>query len=130
MKNSVVGGIYAALDAARYAAQVNSPSKLFRRKIGWSISEGMAVGVEDKEGQVVNSILSITDSIQKAFNPDFTMDFPTASVPVDFAPTRFQYASPYGTIGNRADSPANAAGSTTVNIYSPVAVDAIQAARE
>lgn len=130
LANSVANAANMALEAARKAIQSNSPSKVFRKKIGWSISEGMAVGVEDKEGMVVNSILSITDSIQKAFNPDFAMDFPTASVPVDFAPTHFQYASPYGMAGNRADSPVKAAGNTTVNIYSPVAVDAIQAARE
>ena len=123
LKNSVVGGIYAALAAARAAAQVNSPSKLFRRKIGWSISEGMAVGVEDKEGQVVNSIHSITNSIQKAFNPSFTMDFPAASVPAGLVPG-------YSSAGDGTGSPAKAAGDTTVNIYSPVAVDPIQAARE
>lgn len=130
LANSVENAANMALAVARKAIQSNSPSKVFRKKIGWSISEGMAVGVEDKEGQVVNSILSITDSIQKAFDPDFAMDFPTASVPMDFTPTRFQYASPYGMAGNGADSPVKAAGSTTVNIYSPVAVDAIQAARE
>lgn len=119
LKNSVVGGIYAALSAAQTAAQINSPSKLFRRKIGWGISEGMAVGVTDKEGQVVNSILSITDSIQKAFNPSFDMGFPTTSIPSDFAPTRFQYAAPaqaYNPYGNGPDSPAKAAGDTIVNI--------------
>lgn len=133
LANSVAYAANLALAAAKTAIQSNSPSKVFRKKIGWSISEGMAVGVTDKEGQVVNSILSITDSIQKAFNPSFDMGFPTTSIPSDFAPTRFQYTAPaqaYNPYGNGPDSPAKAAGDTIVNIYSPVAVDPVQAARE
>lgn len=131
LKDSIVGGIQEGLNAAMSYAQINSPSKLFRRKIGWGISEGMAVGVEDKEGQVVKSIHSITDSIQKAFHPTFAMDFPSDNVPMNFAPARVSYnASAYSSALDRAASPVKAAGDTTVNIYSPVAVDPIQAARE
>lgn len=130
LAGSVVSAASMALNAAKAAMGIHSPSTVFRDIIGLNIGKGMAVGVDESKGMVVDSILSITDSIQKAFNPDFAMDFPTASVPVDFAPTRFQYAAPYGTTGNRADSPVKAAGNTYVTINSPVAVDAIQAARE
>lgn len=133
LAGSVVSAASMALNAAKAAMGIHSPSTVFRDIIGVNIGKGMAVGVEESKGTVVDSILSITDSIQKAFNPSFDMGFPTTSIPSDFAPTRFQYAAPaqvYNPYGNGPDSPAKAAGNTTVNIYSPTAVDPIQAARE
>lgn len=133
LAGSVVSAASMALNAAKAAMGIHSPSTVFRDIIGVNIGKGMAIGVEESKGTVVDSILSITDSIQKAFNPSFDMGFPTTSIPSDFAPTRFQYAAPaqaYNPYGNRPDSPAKAAGNTTVNIYSPTAVDPIQTARE
>lgn len=133
LAGSVVSAASMALNAAKAAMGIHSPSTVFRDIIGVNIGKGMAIGVEESKGTVVDSILSITDSIQKAFNPSFDMGFPTTSIPSDFAPTRFQYAAPaqvYNPYGNGPDSPAKAAGNTTVNIYSPTAVDPIQTARE
>jgi TP901 family phage tail tape measure protein len=131
LAGSVVSAASMALNAAKAAMGIHSPSTVFRDIIGVNIGKGMAVGVDESKSTVVNSILSITDSIQKAFNPTFAMDFPSVNVPMDFAPARFSYnASAYGSALDRAASPVKAAGDTTVNIYSPVAVDPIQAARE
>ena len=50
-----------AYEAAKEALDINSPSKIFR-KLGFSIPEGLAMGI-DKLGYVVgNSIISMTDS--------------------------------------------------------------------
>lgn len=133
LASSVVSAASMALNAAKAAMGIHSPSTVFRDIIGLNIGAGMAVGVDKSRSKVVDSILSITDSIQKAFNPSFDMGFPTTSIPSDFAPTRFQYTAPaqaYNPYGNGPDSPAKAAGDTIVNIYSPVAVDPVQAARE
>lgn len=133
LASSVVSAASMALNAAKAAMGIHSPSTVFRDIIGLNIGAGMAVGVDKSRSKVVDSILSITDSIQKAFNPSFDMGFPTTSIPSDFAPTRFQYAAPaqaYNPYGNGPDSPAKAAGDTIVNIYSPTAVDPVQAARE
>ncbi len=131
LAGSVVSAASMALNAAKAAMGIHSPSTVFRDIIGVNIGKGMAVGVDESKGQVVKSIHSITDSIQKAFNPTFAMDFPSANVPMNFAPARVSYNAPgYSSALDRAASPAKAAGDTTVNIYSPVAVDPIQAARE
>lgn len=131
LAGSVVSAASMALNAAKAAMGIHSPSTVFRDIIGVNIGKGMAVGVDESKGQVVKSIHSITDNIQKAFHPTFAMDFPSANVPMDFAPARVSYnASAYGSALDRAASPVKAAGDTTVNIYSPVAVDPIQAARE
>ena len=50
-----------AYEAAKEALDINSPSKIFR-KLGFSIPEGLAMGI-DKLGYVVgNSVISMTDS--------------------------------------------------------------------
>lgn len=127
LAGSVVSAASMALNAAKAAMGIHSPSTVFRDIIGLNIGAGMAVGVDKSRGRVVDSILSVTDSIQEAFNPTFAMDFPAVSAPVDFASTRFQYSS--GAFGNGAGSPVKGMGNMTVNIYSPEPVDAIQAER-
>lgn len=128
LASSVVSAASMALNAAKAAMGIHSPSTVFRDIIGLNIGKGMAVGVDESKPLVVDSILSVTDSIQKAFDPSFAMDFPTAYAPMDFTPTRFQYSP--GTFGNGAGSPGEGGGNTYVTINSPTAVDPIQAARE
>ena len=53
----------AAYEAARKKLDINSPSKLFRDKIGSSISEGMAVGIEEESDSVISAVRNLTNSI-------------------------------------------------------------------
>ena len=50
----------AAADAAREALDINSPSKVFR-KIGYSVPEGFAQGIDRLAGMVTGSVVSMTD---------------------------------------------------------------------
>lgn len=53
----------AAYKAAKDKLDINSPSKLFRDKIGSSISEGMAVGIEEESDSVISAVRNLTNSI-------------------------------------------------------------------
>lgn len=52
-----------AYKAAKDKLDINSPSKLFRDKIGSSISEGMAVGIEEESDSVISAVRNLTNSI-------------------------------------------------------------------
>lgn len=62
--------------------------------------------------------------VQRQFDKSLNFDFETR--PLSFASNGISA----GNAQSSAQTPFNGAGGTTVNIYSPVAVDAIQAARE
>ena len=57
-----------ALAAAKKAAGIESPSKLFRDEVGNYIGEGVAVGIDDSTRDVVGSINDQIDSARKAYN--------------------------------------------------------------
>lgn len=64
-----IGGVISsALAAAKKAAGIESPSKLFRDEVGSYIGEGIAVGVDDSTKSVVKSINSQIDSALKAYD--------------------------------------------------------------
>lgn len=67
--NKKLGGIISgALKAAKKAAGIESPSRLFRDEVGEYIGEGVAVGIDDSTKSVVKSIGNQIDSAQKAYD--------------------------------------------------------------
>ncbi|MCM1295668.1 MAG: tape measure protein [Muribaculaceae bacterium] len=52
---AMVGNINAALEAAKAAADIHSPSRRARKEVGLPISQGVALGVEDGTPQMVSS---------------------------------------------------------------------------
>ena len=54
--------VNAALSAARTAADSHSPSRKFKKLVGWTISEGIAVGIEEKSGEAIRSVKSMLRS--------------------------------------------------------------------
>jgi phage-related protein len=64
---SYLGGLAtSALNAAKSAFGINSPSKLFRDAIGASIPEGVEVGVDANMGGMLSSVSSLAEQAQKA----------------------------------------------------------------
>lgn len=106
--------MYSIADAARAALGIHSPSKVFAA-MGENMALGIVEGWKDEFGAVKRDI-------SKSLNFDLT---PPA--PIDLT----AYASSYAP-GEASDTTAaaNATASTVVNIYSPKAVDPVQAARE
>ena len=62
------GIISAAVEAAKKAAGIASPSKLFRDEVGKFIGEGVAVGVDNSTRDVVKSIDKQIDAARKAYD--------------------------------------------------------------
>ncbi len=57
----------AAFNAAKNVLKINSPSKVFRDKIGSSVSEGMAVGITKNSGLAVDAVGNVSeDMLDKA----------------------------------------------------------------
>ncbi len=48
--------------------KIASPSKVFRDKVGFFIGEGVAVGIEQSESDVLDTVCSIADAIAEEFN--------------------------------------------------------------
>lgn len=90
---------------------IKSPSKVFA-EIGGYMAEGLGVGWENEFGGIKSKIES-------------GLNFGTASIGLSGSYS----GGRYGANGD-AVSAANVQAGTTVNIYSPVAVDPVQAARE
>ena len=63
-----------ALQAAKNALGINSPSKVFRDVVGRSIPEGIAVGVTKSEDEAINSIDDMTANLVKSINVGALMD--------------------------------------------------------
>lgn len=64
---SYLGGLATqALNAAKAAFGINSPSRLFRDTIGESIPEGIEVGVDANVGGMLSSVKSLAGQAQKA----------------------------------------------------------------
>lgn len=60
--------ISAAVSAAKKAAGIESPSKLFKAEVGQYIGEGVAVGVEDSTRDVVKAIDGQVEAALKAYD--------------------------------------------------------------
>lgn len=56
-----------AVAAAKKAAGISSPSKLFKKEVGHWIGEGVAVGIDDSTADVVRSIDNQITSARKAY---------------------------------------------------------------
>lgn len=70
--------ITSAVEAAKKAAGIKSPSRLFRDKIGKFISAGVSVGIDDGTGGIVKSIKNQVATMRKAYNVDGIADNLTA----------------------------------------------------
>jgi hypothetical protein len=68
LANSVANAAYNSLQAAKNVLGINSPSRLFRDIIGLGIVEGTAVGVEENQRMVDNSINSMADGVIGTFS--------------------------------------------------------------
>lgn len=55
-----------ALSAAKRALGINSPSRVFRDRVGKSIPEGIAVGIKQASDVATDSVESLADSVMKA----------------------------------------------------------------
>ena len=67
VSNAAVGVAKAAYKAAKKALGINSPSKLFRDKIGASIPEGMALGIEQNAYLVTRAMQGLAESTVGAY---------------------------------------------------------------
>lgn len=74
--SSVTSSISSALEAAKRAAQIHSPSRLFRDEVGKLLGLGVAVGVEDSTPAVLDSIYGLNTDMQKAFTGLVASDMP------------------------------------------------------
>ena len=68
LSNKMSGLISKALKAAKKAAGIKSPSRLFKRAVGKFIGLGVAAGIDDSTKDVVKSVQSQVADIQKAYN--------------------------------------------------------------
>lgn len=106
---SRVNGI---VDAVKNMLGIHSPSKVFAG-IGENMALGLAEGWDDEYSSIKRQI-------------ENGLDFGTASVGI----VANQNSNTSGGAQNGTQAGFVGTGGTTVNIYSPVAVDAVQAARE
>lgn len=59
---------------ARAALKINSPSKVFRDRIGKSIPEGMAIGIETNADSVYKTLRNLSDNLSSNINVSGLMD--------------------------------------------------------
>lgn len=124
--NSVANAALGALSAAQSALGINSPSRVFKRVIGFGIDEGIIDGVEEKRGQVLGAVSAMAKGLETEFQPSLEVA-QMLELPKYTAPRTVPYtASPKA----QGDGRLARQGDTIVNIYSPKAVDGAQAARE
>lgn len=78
--NAAKNVVSSAIDGAKSLLGINSPSKVFMQFGEWT-SEGLAIGIEDKEKDVVRSVDHVADEMEKAFKPELdTPEIDTADV--------------------------------------------------
>ena len=68
LSGALKGLVSKAVKAAKEAAGIESPSKLFKKEVGRWMGKGVAVGVEDSTKDVVKSIDNQIDSALKAYD--------------------------------------------------------------
>ena len=131
MAHAVIGAAssiaLSAVSSARSTLAINSPSKVFRDKIGRAIPEGMAVGIE-KYGYYVDD--SMTDLANKTvesgkkYTDGFGFNLPgrgdLVSGLTDTLATRFGYAGGGNSSSNVTNNyTLNANGTANDNFFSP-----------
>ena len=131
MAGAVIGAAssiaLSAVASARSALQVNSPSKVFRDKVGRAIPEGMAVGIE-KYGYYVDD--SMTDLANKTvesgkkYTDGFGFNLPgrgdLVSGLTDTLASRFGYSGGGSSSSNVTNNyTLNANGTANDNFFSP-----------
>ena len=131
MAHAVIGAAssiaLSAVSSARSTLAINSPSKVFRDKIGRAIPEGMAVGIE-KYGYYVDD--SMTDLANKTvesgkkYTDGFGFNLPgrgdLVSGLTDTLATRFGYAGGGSSSSNVTNNyTLNANGTANDNFFSP-----------
>lgn len=67
LATTVSNSILNAAQAARRAAQINSPSRLFRDAVGVYIGQGVAAGVDKSQRDIISSIQNVNASMEDAF---------------------------------------------------------------
>ena len=128
LANTMVGAAMDAFNAAKAALQVNSPSK--RGEWLWQmVMDGSVLGVDKNAYKLADAMESASEGALEAFNvKSKDLDFGVFTpAPIDFS-AYVKHYEPYDS--NRQGREVSGQGNTTVNIYSPKAVDAVQAARE
>lgn len=70
LNNAMENLIDDALEAARRRADSHSPSRLFRRKLGITLPQGIAVGIDDGTKDVIKSVRNQVAAIQDAYSLD------------------------------------------------------------
>ncbi|MBR3367041.1 MAG: hypothetical protein IKG66_04530, partial [Lachnospiraceae bacterium] len=99
-----------ALDGAKKALHIGSPSKVFRDEVGKMIPAGMALGIDDGTGEVEDSMDSLTDRMLRGFTADVNYNLPNLS----------SYAEDLG-------ATISATGATQINV--PLYMDGREVAR-
>ena len=131
MAHAVIGAASSialgAVSAARSTLQVNSPSKVFRDKVGRAIPEGMAVGIEKYGYYVDNSMTELANKTVesgKKYTDGFGFNLPgrgdLVSGLTDTLATRFGYAGGGSSNSNVTNNyTLNASGTANDNFFSP-----------
>ena len=92
LNSAIVKVVKDAVAAAKAAAEENSPSKLFKREVGYGLSEGIAVGVEDMGYKVNDAISDVVLEAAKLANST-AMFTPTAINLLEEASTNIRRSS-------------------------------------
>lgn len=72
LAQTVSTSIFQAAEAARRAAQIHSPSRLFRDDVGVYIGLGIAEGVEESQKDILTSIMDVNSRMEDAFSTAIT----------------------------------------------------------
>ena len=110
--------VNSAVSAAKKAAGINSPSRLFRDKVGTFIGQGVAVGISRSTKSVVNAVKDQVQNIEDAYNID-SLNIKMRAVESSFINARQVSA---GAVKSANDKVATAGNSSVVvnqyNTYS------------
>lgn len=66
--------VKSAVDAAKAAGEIKSPSRVMREEVGLMLSEGMALGLEDGKPMIMATIDEIGEGVNSAFREIDLMD--------------------------------------------------------
>lgn len=128
LADTMANAALSAFNAAKAALQINSPSK--RGEWLWQmVMEGSVIGVNKNAYKLENAMEAASENALEAFqvsDSGFNFGF-TNPAPIDFS-SYAEYYKPYESSGKTRNN--SGTGDTIVNIYSPKAVDAVEAARE
>lgn len=123
LANTVRNTILQAAQAARAAAQIHSPSRLFENEVGVYMGKGIAAGVDKSQGAVMASMYTMTDKLQSAFASAMIASEDAFKFPVheDFSAT---YTTEFESNGQEGDTAAevergmrNANGEVVATLY-------------